>query len=425
MKRFVVCGLSSRAIHMYVEPLFANPVWGELVGIVDIDRERVEAFLAAKGLSLPFCLPDAVDGLLKETGADAVLVTGPDVSHVDYILAGLRAGLEVICEKPMVIDCAQATKVLEAERNSTGSLVVTHNSRYRANTMQVKRWLLDGRIGRVTNVELAWNLDTYHGASFFWRWNRLRRMSGGLTVTKSCHHFDLVNWWLNDVPEEVFAFGARNFYGPDSPHNPARGERAGISVAEQRSLSPYARRWEGDVKDDHLSTRGGFPNEAQYPRDSPWYVFDKEIDIEDTYSAVVRYRGGATMSYSMSASAAWEGYTLGINGTHGRIETTHFTAPPRLPFDPPGRETVTLMPLFGEVETETFPLDSDGHGGSDELVRGAVFGGEPDSWGLGMVASGLDGAYAVAIGEAMWRSVEQKRAVSIPDLLRAAAPVGA
>jgi predicted dehydrogenase len=43
----------------------------------------------------------------------------------------------------------------------------------------------------------------------FRRWHRKLDNSGGLLVHKSTHHFDIVNWWLDDEPEEVFAFGGR------------------------------------------------------------------------------------------------------------------------------------------------------------------------------------------------------------------------
>ena len=33
---------------------------------------------------------------------------------------------------------------------------------------------------------------------------------------KATHHFDLVNWWLSTVPEEVYAVGTRNFYRPET-----------------------------------------------------------------------------------------------------------------------------------------------------------------------------------------------------------------
>ncbi|MDI6582565.1 Gfo/Idh/MocA family oxidoreductase, partial [Bacillus subtilis] len=61
--------------------------------------------------------------------------------------------------------------------------------------------ILVGKIGRVTSVDLYWYIDTYNGASYFKRWNRSRQFSGCLSVNKSTHHFDLVNWLLWQNPE--------------------------------------------------------------------------------------------------------------------------------------------------------------------------------------------------------------------------------
>ncbi len=100
--------------------------------------------------------------------------------------------------------------------------------------------ILDGKIGRVTSVDLNWYIDTYHGASYFKRWNRSRQFSGGLSVHKSTHHFDLVNWWLGQNPEEVFAYGALNYYGPDSEWNPCRkktGVFAGRAVLKKNATT--------------------------------------------------------------------------------------------------------------------------------------------------------------------------------------------
>ena len=421
MRRYAVCGLSGRALEMYVKPLLEAPELGQVVAIIDIDRERVEMFNRRQGLQIPYYTPDEFDQMVRTTGPDALIVTSTDVTHAGYIVAGLRRDLDVLAEKPMVVDCRQAAQVLDAERASGGTLRVTHNYRYQASHMHIKRLISEGKIGRVTNVEMSWNLDTYHGASYFWRWNRLRAISGGLTITKSCHHFDLLNWWLDDVPELVFAFGGLNYYGPKSPHNPSAGEGGTLSPDEQRARSPYERRWPKDTRDDHI-TRSRLPYQVQYPAaERPMYLFDEAIEIEDTYSAVIRYRGGASVAYSLNASAPWEGYVLGINGTHGRIEAVHHSAPARLPFPVEDHETVTLMPLFGDLERSEFPIVRGGHGGADEKLRHELFVGDLDEGaGLGLAAHGFAGACAVAVGEAVWRSVVEGRPISISELLPAA-----
>src|SRR5690606_41681157 len=48
--------------------------------------------------------------------------------------------------------------------------------------------------------------------------------SGGLLVHKASHHFDLVNWWTDAIPESVFASGRLAYYGKRNAC--ARGDHA-------------------------------------------------------------------------------------------------------------------------------------------------------------------------------------------------------
>ena len=67
-----------------------------------------------------------------------------------------------------------------------------------------------------------WMLDTNHGTDYFRRWHRAKENSGGLFVHKATHHFDLVNWWIDAYPKEVFAMGDLLFYGKENAES--RGE---------------------------------------------------------------------------------------------------------------------------------------------------------------------------------------------------------
>ena len=431
--RYAICGLSSRALGMYALPLLGDPRYpqygdysahGELVGLLDLDRERLAAFNERAGVAIPTYGPADFDRMVAETAPDVVIVAGPDGTHAEQIVRALEHDLQVITEKPMVISCEQARAVIAAERRSRGAVRVTHNVRYPYAHQQIKRMVLDGLLGRITNVELVWNVDTYHGASYFYRWNRDRAQSGGLTITKGCHHFDLVNWWLDDRPAQVFAYGALNYYGADSPHSPSKRDGRAYSVEEQLERCPYYRRWRPAIEappDDPLLVRSqalGLPNEAQYPRDRPMYIYDQEIAVEDTYSAVVRYRNGASLSYSANFSAPWEGYILGINGTHGRLETVHYTDPARCPFPASDRQQIAYYPLFGERQVHETRQAAGGHGGADPLLKRDLFlGPSPEAVELGLAAGSLDGAYAVAVGEAIWRSVAENRPIAIDELL--------
>jgi predicted dehydrogenase len=423
-KRYVLCGLSGRGLRLFGVPLLGPDgpndtgtdlsEYGELVAVLDIDEDRVARFTKRLTRAVPFYRPEAFDRMVAETAPDVVLVASPDHTHAEYTVAALRAGVDVVTEKPLAATCEQVRAMLAAERESSASIRVAHNVRYAPRSRRLKQMMLDGLVGAVTNVELVWNVDTVHGSSYFTRWNRQRALSGGLSVHKSCHHLDLVGWLVDDVPEQVFAYGALRYFGPDSPHNPG----ADLAPTEQAARCPYYRQWEDPVLDGFGRPRPaayGLPYPVQYPADRTRYLYDREIDIEDTYSAVLRYRGGAMMTYSMILSSPWEGYRLAINGTHGRIEADWTTLRGQAR---PQHTTITYYPMFGERQVHDVPLATGGHDGADPMLQRDLFAGpSEESLRLGLPADSRQGAYAVAAGEAIWRSAADNRPYAIAELV--------
>ncbi|WP_198042817.1 MULTISPECIES: Gfo/Idh/MocA family oxidoreductase [Actinoalloteichus] len=444
-RRYVVCGLSNRGLASFVRPLLGArggsdsvlgfgagdedfSAHGDLVGIVDPDAARVAAFndslLPAGHPPVPRFAPDRFDEMVRQTSPDVVIVTAPDHTHVDYIVAALERGIDVVAEKPMVSTAAQAARVLAAEKASSATVLVTHNLRYTQRHRQIKKLIRAGAVGRPTHVTLDYHVDVRHGASYFLRWNRRREYSGGLSVHKSTHHLDLVSWWLDDTPEQVFALGGRNYYGPDSPHRPRDAEGQPYEGAQLRAHDPYYQAQLGsgafhaDAESDRLGLFGlGYAH--QYPAGRDLYLYDEEIDIEDTYSALLAYRRGASLAYTIDFSSPWEGYRLVVNGTHGQLETTTGRLPGGEPL--PGSSVITHRPLFGPPSTIDVDTVSGGHEGADPLLRHDVFVGPTrESVELGLVASAEEGASAVAAGEAVWRSIAERRPIAPAELLRTA-----
>src|SRR5690606_23383693 len=225
MNKIVVCGLSNRALGMFINSILRQfGTNNRIVGALDPDTRRVEickeSFEELK--AIPFYQPDQFQQMIDETRPDTVIVTSRDDTHVDYIVKGLENNLTVITEKPMVTKADDARKVIVAEKKSQGKVIVAFNYRYNPFHRKIKELILAGKIGRVTSIDLNWYIDTYHGASYFKRWNRNRNLSGGLSIHKSTHHFDLVNWWIDQIPEEVFSYGGLHYYGKAGELNPDR-----------------------------------------------------------------------------------------------------------------------------------------------------------------------------------------------------------
>ncbi|CAM3778637.1 Gfo/Idh/MocA family protein [Paenibacillus lactis] len=420
-KKYAICGVSGRALGMFAKPILTTYAPRcELVALLDTDPERFELFRTRfpEHSATAVYGEEEFDRMIEETKPDVVIVAGRDDTHARYIVAALEHDRDVITEKPMVTTGADARRVLEAERASKGNVTVTFNYRYAPVHDKIKEMVWEGRLGRITSVDLNWYLDTYHGASYFKRWNRRRELSGGLSIHKSTHHFDLVGWWINQRPVEAFAYGALHYYGSEGELNPERvdGRHCGTCTAASRCA--YYTRWNArHVKDDHLGLLAAEGRQFPYTGYRPdQCIFDSEIDIEDTYAAAIRYNGGALLSYSVNFSLPYEGYRLAINGTKGRLETTEYHAPSRTPFPTPV-QTIDYFPLFGSKETIHVVHREGGHGGGDPLLLNDLFLGEDRSRPYSVLSGAADGAYSVATGEAVWRSAKEGKPVTIQDVL--------
>lgn len=403
MKRYVLIGASNRAVFMFTKPIVEKlSEYAQIVGVFDVNYLRIDALKSITGLDCKAY--SDVDLMLAETKPDAAIITTVDRTHHEYIIKCLDFGIDVITEKPMTIDDQKCKAILDATRKTGKQVIVTFNYRFAPYVTAIKQAIRDGVVGQILNVDFEYMLDTVHGADYFRRWHRKKVNSGGLLVHKSTHHFDLVNWWLEEEPVEVMAFGTRRFYGPTRDR---RGERC-LTCDHKRSCEYYF-----DIAGWDFNKRMYLDCEEVdgYYRDR--CVFDDDIDIEDTMSVNVRYDGGAFLSYSLIAHSPYEGWKCSINGTKGRIEAAEYhsgerTGDPAYYFD--------VFDRSGKKITYTIPKSEGGHGGGDERLQKMLFeGGLPDP--LGHMADSFSGACSILIGIAANKSIEQKRNVNVCDLI--------
>jgi predicted dehydrogenase len=139
----------------------------------------------------------------------------------------------------------------------------------------------------------------------------LRQNSGSLFVHKATHHFDLLNWYLQSDPKEIFARGDLRHYGRRGPF---RGPRC--KFCEHAEVCDFHIDIGSDPWLDMLYEAPS--REDGYFRDA--CVFRQDIDIPDTMSAAILYASGVQVSYSLNTFMPIEGYHLAFNGTRGRIE---------------------------------------------------------------------------------------------------------
>lgn len=435
--RYGLIGAGHRA-RMYVHEITgAHAPHAELRSVGDSNSGRAafhQQAATAAGADVPVVFtPDELETVIRRERLDRVIVTTPDHTHAEYICRSLLAGADVVVEKPLTIDADGCRDIVEAVQRSGRSVIVTFNYRYSPRNTALKQVISSGVIGQVTSVHFEWVLDTGHGADYFRRWHREKKNSGGLLVHKSSHHFDLVNWWLDDEPRRVFASGGLRFYGPDNAFARGLGRRPRRGTPEDHVAAAAADDpFLLDLRRDEALAGLYLANEGEdgYLRDQD--VFSGDIDIEDNLSLVVDYSRGASMSYSLNAHAPWEGYTVAVNGTAGRAELTvverGHVDPRTAGIDPsavpeqgdasdprPVSERLVVQNHWGTAREVPIHSGAGGHGGGDRRLLDDVFVGPGDD-PLRTAADYRDGVRAVAVGIAGNQSLLTGNAVVIDDL---------
>ncbi len=432
-RRFAQVGLGSRSeMHQRaVQQTFGAHC--EMVGLCDRNPGRLEL---ARQRSLEFgaALPpgyaaEDFDRMLRETRPDVVIVTTVDATHDDYIVRALEAGCDVITEKPMTTTPEKCQRILDATARTGRRCRVAFNYRYSPPRTQVKELLMQGAIGDILSVDFHWMLDTHHGADYFRRWHSRKENSGGLMIHKATHHFDLVNWWLGALPETVWATGKREFYTPatarrlglQDPHERCHTcpEKARCTFALDMAAAPRLKRLYLDQE-----------HHDGYFRDR--CVFRPDIDIEDTMNVMVKYDTGATLSYSLNAFNAWEGYRIVFNGTkgrleHGEVESTYAAGnEPQRVERARGAISTRLFPLRGPAQEITPRTGVGGHGGGDPVMLADLLLENPPADPCLRASDEHAGAASCLIGAAANRCFVTGEPVRIADLVTGLCkPVGA
>lgn len=396
----------------------------DLVALCDVNPGRL-ALSASQvtgggGNGLPTYAASEFARMLAEQRPDTVIVTVPDHLHDTYVVEALRAGANVMTEKPMTIELGRLKAILEAQRETGRSVTVTFNYRYTPARTQVKHLLMEGAIGEVTAVEFSWHLDRVHGADYFRRWHRYKDRSGGLLVHKATHHFDLVNWWLGTRPTKVAATGRRVFYTPQTAAAlglEGHGPRCqGCPVFER---CPYRL----DLMADPGLRELYLDQEAHdgYHRDQ--CVWAGDITIEDTMQVEANYASGATMNYTLVAYSPWEGLEIKFHGTEGELTHRHIEVHGVFG----GRRDraamegmTTVLHRHGEraESLEVWRGEGD-HGGADPVMLGYLFdpaGMEPDRYERG--SDHVAGAWSILTGIAANIAIATGKGVVIDELLR-------
>jgi myo-inositol 2-dehydrogenase/D-chiro-inositol 1-dehydrogenase len=173
-----------------------RPEVDELV-LADVDGDRARDVAGRVGAHVA----GSVEALLYPGAVDALVVTAATGAHADLILAGVRAGTPVFCEKPVAPTVAETVEVLREVDKREALVHIGFMRRFDAGYARARRALADGELGTLHRVHAVTCDAAPPPAAYV-------PTSGGIFRDCHVHDFDILRWVTGAEVVEVHAYGA-------------------------------------------------------------------------------------------------------------------------------------------------------------------------------------------------------------------------
>lgn len=178
----------------------------ELVAVADNDKGR------CRKASQEFNAQTYSDyrELIKREELDIVDILLPNYLHQEATIAALRAGNNVLLEKPMgvtVEECDSTLQFLREIREHDKDLFLAIGFELRASSLwgKIKEIIRDGKIGTVRAV----NLEVFRAAPSVGAgsWRLSKDKVGSWMLDAPIHYFDLIRWFFekNGEPQSIYS----------------------------------------------------------------------------------------------------------------------------------------------------------------------------------------------------------------------------
>jgi predicted dehydrogenase len=189
--RFVIIGCGK------IAPRHAAEIvkYGELVAVCDTVKEKADELGGRFNAASYYTIEELLE---QERQLDIASICTPNGLHASHSIRSLRAGMHVLCEKPLCISSIDARRMSDEAVKAGKKLFVVKSSRYNPALISLKKLLQDNRLGKLYSFQLNcfWNRPVAYYAD---SWRGTNSMDGGTLFTQFSHYIDALLWLLGDV----------------------------------------------------------------------------------------------------------------------------------------------------------------------------------------------------------------------------------
>ena len=176
--------------------------------------------------------------LARRDDLDLVVNATPSHLHVPISLDILKAGHNVLCEKPLARRAAEVDKLVAAAGKANRLLAIYQQSRFAPYFEKVRQLITSGVFGRIVMIRIAFN-----GYSRRWDWQTLQEYGGGNLLNTGPHPLDqALQLFGTGMPKVTCLMDRANTFGDAEDHVKLilSGENRPTIDLEISSCCPYS-----------------------------------------------------------------------------------------------------------------------------------------------------------------------------------------
>ncbi len=125
----------------------------------------------------------------------------PNYTHDAFIRYGLRLGVNVICEKPLVLNPYNIDNLVELEKETGKNAYTILQLRLHDSIVALKKKVEQGPADKVYDVELTY--ITSRGNWYYTSWKGDVHKSGGVATNIGVHFYDMLQWIFGPVKKNI------------------------------------------------------------------------------------------------------------------------------------------------------------------------------------------------------------------------------
>lgn len=226
----------------------------------------------------------------KGEAVDYVSICSPNYLHDAHMRFGLRAGADVICEKPLVLNPWNIEGLKEIEQETGKSIYNILQLRLHPSVQALRDKVRAAPADKVFDVDLTYLTSRGHWYGVSWK--GATEKSGGIATNIGVHFYDMLSWVFGDLRSSVV-----HFHRDDVAAGYLEYERARV-------------RWFLSINSSYLPAQALAANKRTF---RSILIGDEELEFSD----------GFTDLHTASYQAILDGNGFGLDEARNSIETVY------------------------------------------------------------------------------------------------------